>query len=52
MIYIKYWITFILLVALVVINVIMIGRPWRQEVNVLLLSLYIVVIWGMFWKYW
>ena len=52
MIYIKYWITFILLVTLIVVNVIMIRRPWKQEVNVLLLSLYIVVIWGIFWKYW
>ena len=52
MIRIKYVVTFILLVILVVVNVIMIGKPWKQEVNVLLLSLYIVVIWGMFWKYW
>lgn len=52
MIRIKYVVTFILLVVIVVVNVIMIGRPLKEEVLVAILSLYVIVLCGIFWKYW
>ena len=50
--YIKYSITLLLLLAIVVVNVIWIGKPIKDEFCVGVLSLYILVIYGIGWKYW